>query len=110
MTDLFDYRYPNTAGFKERGGTSQEAARRVQKRNPKNLGARVLAEVKKRGNVGLTCDECAGIIGLSILSVRPRFSELFAVDAIRKSKRTRVNYNGSRTRVWVAKEFFNDGQ
>lgn len=106
--DLFNY--PHSAGFKEHGGTSQEVARRVQKRNPKNLGARVLAIVKERGKAGMTCDECAGVMDLSILTVRPRFTELFAVDAICKTARTRVNGNGSRTRVWVAKEFFNDGQ
>lgn len=106
--DLFSY--PHSAGFKERGGTSQEAARKVQKRNPKNLGARVLAIVKQRGKDGLTCDECAGVMSLSILTVRPRFSELFAVDAIRKTVRRRMNDTGSMTRVWVAREFFNDGQ
>lgn len=72
MTDLFDYRssYPETAGYKAEG-TSQAAAATV---DAKTLQRQVLKTLSDAGP--LTADQCAAKMGLSILSVRPRLSEL----------------------------------
>ena len=52
--------------------------------------------------MGLTADEVAGRLGLSILSVRPRISELTRLGKVRDSGHRRRNTSGKNAIVWAA--------
>lgn len=80
-TDLFSWQppppppvYPDAAGFKAYG-TSKQAADAI---TPVlgQLQAQVLNWLKSKGAEGGTPDQCARELGLTILTARPRFSEL----------------------------------
>ncbi len=90
--------YPEAAGFKERGGTSEDAAATV---NAETLRAEVLECL---GGHDLTADECAGELAESVLSIRPRFSELFKMGRIVKTETRRPNRSGKMATVWALKE------
>ena len=79
--DLFGHKpntieasYPDAPGFKV-GGTSEEAAQRVTRLAGK-LFKPILQEFMAAGQRGLTADQAAQRIGVSVLSMRPRISEL----------------------------------
>lgn len=92
--DLFGY--PQQAGFKARE-TAEAAAASIP---AANLRARVLAMVERTN--GVTADQCAGLLGLSILSVRPRFSELALLGKVRDTGERRKNQSGRSAIVWQA--------
>jgi predicted ArsR family transcriptional regulator len=94
MTDDL-FRYPIAAGHKARD-TSKAAADATP---AAMLRDRVLAIVE--GSNGLTADECAGRMGLSILSVRPRFSELARLGKVRDGGARRANNSGRKAIVWL---------
>src|SRR3546814_2981633 len=79
MADLFTY--PNAPGAQNRD-TSRAAADHVPERAPV-LRARVPAVIERSN--GLTADEEAGRLGVSILSVRPRVTELARLHKVRDS-------------------------
>ena len=81
--------YPELPGFKA-GGTSAQAAFAV-KEDAETLRERCLDMLQLRGD--LTADEAADYIGRSVLSIRPRFSELHAAGRI-----TQAMYNGKPVR------------
>lgn len=95
MSDLF--RYPHLPGAQERD-TSREAAEEIAPTAPQ-LRARALA-VLERSN-GLTADEVAGRLGLSILAIRPRVTELARMGKVRDSGARRRNASGKRAIVWA---------
>jgi hypothetical protein len=68
-------KYPNAPGFKVGGGTSEEAAGRIT-RLAGRLFKPILQEFVAASSVGLSADQCAKRIGISILAMRPRISEL----------------------------------
>ena len=88
--------YPDSPGYKT-SGTSQEAARRMAPLVT-GLRAKVLRSLRD-GGPG-TPDEIAERLGLSILSVRPRFSELNRLGLIEQTKERRSNDSGRRADVW----------
>jgi hypothetical protein len=90
-------RYPRAPGFKTRG-PSQEAARRVAG-DASRLRAAVLAELYQWPN-GRTADEIAAGLRRSILSVRPRVSELLADGKIMPTEDRRRNESGHSATVW----------
>lgn len=107
--DLFDYvpppvtKYPETPGFKERKGTSQEAAQKIAAR-ARNLSDEVLTLLTDIWPRGMTADEVAEAIGASILAVRPRFSELKSINKIVKTTVRRPNKSsGVNAVVWTAR-------
>jgi predicted HTH transcriptional regulator len=93
--DLFAY--PNSAGWR-RTRTSRQAAAAIQPRVA-TLRERVLALLK---DASLTADECAAKLDKSILSIRPRLSELLALGKIEDTGRTRKNDSGVQATVWRA--------
>lgn len=95
MTDLFTY--PHSPGAKARE-TSFQAADEIADKAP-ILRARCL-KVLEHSN-GLTADEVAGRLGLSILSVRPRITELAHDGKVRDSGHRRHNASGKRAIVWA---------
>lgn len=98
MMDLFSYApsYPIAAGFKGNRDTSREAAERIP---AKVLQAKVLAEFERPG-CWWTADEVAERLHLSVLSVRPRVTELSALGKIRDSGERRPNASGRNAIVW----------
>jgi hypothetical protein len=101
--DLFTY--PNQPGFRE--PTTSRAAAQSMKAHAPNLRDIVLAEILAAGERGLTPDEAAALIGATVLSIRPRFSELAMADppAIVDTGKRRPNASGRGAKAWkVAQE------
>lgn len=98
--DLFNYRpaYPAAPGFKE-GDTSRKAADSMKDGAPL-LQRRCLAALRAAPG-GLTDDQIAAQIGETILSVRPRVTELLRDGRVRDSGQRRKNESGRSAKVWV---------
>jgi predicted ArsR family transcriptional regulator len=79
--------------------TSQAAARALEARAPL-LRARVLAVIRAAGSRGLTADEAAQRLRLSVLTARPRVAELAKAGLVRDSGRRRQNRSGRSAIVW----------
>lgn len=96
---MSDAKYPDIAGFKE-DETSREAAERIEERGrARRLREQVRHWYVDDGNEG-TADECAHALGLSILAIRPRVTELNKSGVICKTGRRRCNYSGANAHVW----------
>lgn len=96
---LLDWRqtYPNSPGH--RGvDTSIAAAEAVKKRAP-TLCAGVLLCLMANPD-GLTADECAVMMGETVLSVRPRLTELKQLRQIVPAGIKRPNASGLMAAVW----------
>lgn len=97
---LFDPRrpdkYPESPGYKK-SGTSKDAAQAVRSK-VSGLRAKILLELSNNGPG--TADEIAERLGLSILAIRPRFSELCHMGAIAESGERRTNSSGKLAAVW----------
>ncbi len=91
----FSGRYPRTPGYK-RPGTSSDAAAAMGSRAV-TLRARVL-QVLVTGPA--TADEVAGVLGESVLAVRPRFSELRKLGRIVETDERHENKSGKSAVVW----------
>ena len=86
--------YPNDPGFKE-SSTSREAARSMTKESAR-LRKLVLETLERP----MTPDECASTLGMSVLSIRPRFTELKRFGAISEAGFVRFNKSGRKAKVW----------
>jgi len=93
--DLFTY--PTTPGFKE-GDTSRAAAESMESAAPL-LRMKVLDQLRAAPQ-GLTPDECAARLGLTVLSVRPRFSELKLQGKIEPTGERRANVSSRAAKVF----------
>jgi hypothetical protein len=94
--------YPEAAGYKPSAPeTSREAARGI---DATLLRGKVLAAMQDNGP--MTADECAELLGSSILSIRPRFSELKRMGEIADTGTRRPNASGRTAAVWASKEFW----
>lgn len=96
--DLFESaeHYPSMPGWKARA-TSEEAAAKAAPTSH-ILRAQVLAILSD--GVARTPDEVAAIMGKSVLSVRPRFSELSVFGNIVDSGQRRENASGRSAICW----------
>lgn len=94
--DLFTYaeRYPQTPGWRPTD-TSRAAAEQI---DAGTLRAKVLQTIRAFGP--LTADECAQRLCLSILSIRPRCTELRALGRLRDTGQRRANASGRHAIVW----------
>jgi hypothetical protein len=97
MNDLFDLPYPDSPGWSE-PTTSRVAARSVRKRAPKRRNE-ILGHYRKIWPAGLNTDEVAAALGWSILSTRPRCTELLAMGLLTRTTITRPNAGGGD--AWV---------
>ncbi len=93
--------YPNQPGNKT-GGTSLEAAESMIGQAA-TLRRAVMGLLYQQPYIfdGLTADEAAARLGRSVLSIRPRFTELLAAGLIRDSGRVRKNASGRNATVWL---------
>ena len=99
MTDLFNYQaYPDRPGYKA-AGTSSTAARATAPRAP-TVRDQILA-LLRRGDA--TPVEAAAALGVSILTARPRFSELSRMGLIFRTGCRRKNSSGLMADVWRAR-------
>lgn len=90
--------YPNTPGWKERQ-TSKDAAEEI-KPSAATYREKCL-RIVEQASAGLTPDEAAEILNVSVLTIRPRFSELSAQNKIKDSGVRGKNTSGKRAIVWV---------
>lgn len=95
---LFAPHYPEVAGSKATGTSAQAA---------ESVDAATLRESARwylRHYGPMTADECANRMGESVLSIRPRFSELAAKAQIIDTGERRENASGRRAVVWRSVE------
>jgi predicted ArsR family transcriptional regulator len=91
--------YPHSPGWKaEDTETSREAARSVA--SPAKTLRQKCHEALK--GAAMTADEVAELLGDSVLSVRPRVSELKAQGRVEATAKRRCNVSGKTAVVWRA--------
>ena len=101
--DLFDpTRYPSVPGSARGVDTSIAAAESVQPRAA-YLREKCRAYVKRWGMTGCTADECALNLHESVLSIRPRFTEMRRLNWIEDTGERRKNDSGRNAIVWRVK-------
>lgn len=95
--DLFSY--PRAPGFKERT-TSREAAQAMT--DAEALREQAFAVIRDAGAGGLTADEVATILERTVLSTRPRLSELAHSNPPRivPNGARRPNESGRMAKAW----------
>lgn len=94
-------RYPDVPGH--RGVDTSIAAAEAVKDRAKILREKCFAYVKRWGMTGCTADECAAALNESVLSIRPRFTELLRANRIQDTGTRRKNDSGRNAIVWKVK-------
>jgi predicted ArsR family transcriptional regulator len=89
--------YPDAPGFKAHGPSEQAA--QVVGMTASKMRAAVLAQFAQYPG-GATADEVAKDLNLSVLSVRPRVSELKRTGKIKQTGARRKNESGMTATVW----------
>jgi predicted ArsR family transcriptional regulator len=97
MSRMSELIYPDRPGFKTSGPSEQAATAIGTTANA--MRAAVLAQFAAYPN-GATADEVAKDLNLSVLSVRPRVSELKRLGQIRETGGRRKNESGMTATVW----------
>ncbi|WCT75012.1 hypothetical protein PQ455_07290 [Sphingomonas naphthae] len=92
-SDLF--RYPCAPGAQDRDTSRRAAAEAAP------ILRTMALDVLERSN-GLTADQVAARLGWSILSIRPRVTELGRLGKIRDTGERRRNASGKMAIVWMA--------
>jgi hypothetical protein len=93
--DLFTY--PKRTGYKEKGGTSQLAADKIEKSGKATrLRTKTLDLYTDLYPRALTADETASLLGEEIWSIRPRVTELFKDGHLTKTNIKRPSANGGK--------------
>lgn len=95
MSELVPHKYPDAPGYKE-PTTSRDAAKAVRPR-VSALAQRILNLVRYQP---MTPDEAALALEQSLLTIRPRFSELNKLGLIEKTGARRPNASGLMAHVW----------
>src|SRR3712207_2654088 len=91
--------YPERPGWKA-PGASQDAAEAMAPA-ARQLASRALAVIEAAGPAGLTADECAAKLGVTLWNVRPRVSELHRRGDIEPTGERRKSAHGRQTAtVW----------
>src|SRR6476661_6072362 len=97
MSRMSELTYPDAPGFKVSGPSEQAAEAMGGTAN--KMRAAVLAQLEQYPG-GATADEIAKDLNLSVLSVRPRVSELNRNGAIEQTGARRRNESGMTSTVW----------
>src|ERR1700735_2568927 len=97
MSGMSELIYPDAPGFKV-AGPSEQAAEAMGSTASK-MRAAVLARFARYPG-GATADEIAKDLTLSVLSVRPRVSELNRTGKIKQTRARRKNESGMTATVW----------
>jgi predicted ArsR family transcriptional regulator len=97
MSRMSELIYPDAPGFKV-AGPSKQAAEAVGA-TASRMRAAVLAQFAQYPG-GATADEIAKDLNLSVLSVRPRVSELKRMGKIKQTGARRKNESGMTATVW----------
>ena len=99
MSELLpaNHTYPDAPGFKV-AGPSEQAAKAITGKACK-MRVAVLARIAQHAG-GVTADEIAKDLNLSVLSVRPRVSELHRTGEIEQTGGRRKNESGMTATVW----------
>ena len=97
MSRMSELIYPDDPGFKV-SGPSEQAAEAITGTANK-MRAAVLAQLAQYPG-GATADEIAKDLDLSVLSVRPRVSELNRTGKIKQTGARRKNESGMTATVW----------
>lgn len=97
MSRMSELIYPDAPGFKVSGPSEQAAE--VMSGTASKLRAAVLAQFASYP-AGATADEVAKDLNLSVLSVRPRVSELNRNGSIKQTGSRRRNDSGMTATVW----------
>lgn len=90
--------YPTTPGYKVDGPSKDAAIAMIPTAG--TLRYRVFTAIENSPN-GLTTDECADRLGETVLSIRPRFTELMNGGWIEDSGKRRKNLSGRSATVWM---------
>jgi hypothetical protein len=93
--------YPSSPGWKSRG-PSRDAARNITG-HARTVRDRVQDFLKNRYPAAYSADEIADHLGESILTVRPRVSELSRSGEIEAATELRKNASGMNAHCWRAK-------
>jgi hypothetical protein len=88
--DLFSY--PHRPGYKEHT-TSRRAAEEIEQ-YADTLRGQVYRTIRRFSPCGITPDETAELLDKSVLSVRPRCSELQRLGLIEPTRELRMNKTG----------------
>jgi hypothetical protein len=86
-------KYPRSPGWKGGNNTSRKAADAVAV-HAGTVRARVLAEYARAGADGMTADQCAKALNVSILTTRPRATELLKTGLLTPTGERRQNDSG----------------
>jgi predicted ArsR family transcriptional regulator len=97
MSRMSELIYPEAPGFKV-AGPSEQAAKAITG-SANKMRAAVLAQIAQYQH-GATADEIARDLNLSVLSVRPRVSELNRNGEIEQTGARRKNESGMTATVW----------
>lgn len=95
MSELLPQDYPKQPGFRE-STTSRDAAKAVRPR-VSALARRIIDLLHYSP---MTPDEVAAAMDISLLTIRPRFSELSNLGLIEKTGDRRANASGLKAYVW----------
>lgn len=88
--------YPSSPGYKT-GGASRQAAKRIAPKAA-TLRDRVLSMFQAHGP--MTADQCAERMGASILSIRPRVTELSKLGKLTKLDRMQPGQFGANQHLY----------
>ncbi len=91
-------RYPDAPGFKA-SGPSEVAADKIAGRAAQ-MRVTVLTTFRNCYPQGRTADEIAAALNLSVLSIRPRVSELHRAGSLADTGQRRKNTSGMTATVW----------
>lgn len=92
--------YPYKASYKQEG-TSSEAAHKINRTGRADTLRKMVYQCIVLSIHGLTADEVAQSLNESVLSIRPRLSELRKQNRIKESGQRRTNSSGMTANVWV---------
>lgn len=93
--------YPHNPGWKA-NGPSSDAARAIA-RHANTLRSRVYSFLRDRYPAAYSADQIAESLGETILSIRPRVSELNSAGDIEATEGRHKNHSGMTAHLWRAK-------